>query len=202
MGNYYSDNDKSPPKSSGDDHPQYKRVETECDFCGEKIEVQPYKLEKNKRTFCNNDCRSSWQSNNIVGENHHQYLGSENYYGENWHQMRRKCIEKYNSKCNRCDVNKKEHKKEYGCDLSVHHKIEIRKFDAPEDANYIENLELLCKKCHSEEHKKRRLGSKNNGGGMESGTQTASENPVSQSDSLSDADVDRIAQRIVELQSE
>jgi len=41
-----------------------------------------------------------------------------------------------------------------------------------------------------------------NGGGMESGTQTASEDPVSQSDSLTDRDVDRIAQRIVEIQSE
>jgi len=41
-----------------------------------------------------------------------------------------------------------------------------------------------------------------NGGGQELGNKTSSPNPVSQSDSLSDRDVDRIARRIAEIQSE
>lgn len=152
QGNYYSDNNHIPPQYSGKEHPQYDRIETSCDYCGKQLKVQPHIVEKNDKNFCNNDCRSSWQSENIVGENHHQFSDYDGYYGENWYEMRRKCMEEYDEKCNRCDVDREKHIENLGYDLSVHHKKRITTFDEAEDANYLDNLELLCKSCHINEH--------------------------------------------------
>lgn len=48
-------------------------LNTECEFCGDDFYKRPTHKEESNNHFCSNDCYSSWQSENRVGEDHHQY---------------------------------------------------------------------------------------------------------------------------------
>ncbi|KQL21872.1 hypothetical protein AN957_09995 [Cytobacillus solani] len=61
-----------------------------------------------------------------------------NYKGIDVKHYRKKALRYYGDSCNRCGINE---------NLQVHHK------DRNRSNNELDNLEVLCYDCHSEEHK-------------------------------------------------
>jgi len=147
--------ERHPPTYSGEEHPQYNRKITNCNFCGEEILIQPHKLEDREKQFCNHNCRSSWQSKNVVGENHHQLKrGSQTYKG-GWKRKRINAIISSLGRCEKCGMAENDHISKYGFSLHVHHKKPIRTFDSHNKANKQNNLQTLCVDCHVKEENKK-----------------------------------------------
>jgi endogenous inhibitor of DNA gyrase (YacG/DUF329 family) len=140
-----------PPQYSGEDHPQYDSVEVNCDKCGEITEKWPYELEKSDNTFCSVDCRAAWQSENIVGEDHHQWEGGgNNTYRGGWDTAREKAIDHAGGKCEECGMSRDRHKELYSFDINVHHIVPLKEYEDHAEAHRQENLMVLCAKCHGE----------------------------------------------------
>lgn len=52
--------------------------EVECSYCSSTLRRKPAHIERNEHFFCSDDdCYERWQSENVVGENHHQYDSQE-----------------------------------------------------------------------------------------------------------------------------
>lgn len=78
------------------------------------------------------------------------YLDNRGFRGSNWKLIRSKVIERDNFKCLHCGMGQDEHKKKYGCDFNVNHKIPFYQFGGKTElANRLNNLETLCKSCHT-----------------------------------------------------
>lgn len=48
-------------------------VTVACDWCGEDMERRNCDVKQNRRNFCSDDCFGQWRSENVSGEDHHQY---------------------------------------------------------------------------------------------------------------------------------
>jgi len=134
----------------GEDHPNYNRIECECEICGETVHRQPSQLERMENVFCSQECHREYQSIHQRGEDHHHYKPeSIDDYGPNWHRQRRKALERDNHKCQFCGLPESEHHQ----GLSVHHItpreafMQDGEFDY-EQANKLDNLLSLCQACH------------------------------------------------------
>lgn len=64
-------------------------------------------------------------------------------YGHSWPRVRLEALERSGGICERC------HKTPV---VNVHHRLPVRFFADPNDANFLENLIAVCKKCHRKEH--------------------------------------------------
>lgn len=64
----------------------------------------------------------------------------DQYYGANWDEKRRTVLARDDGRCQSCGRRD---------DLHIHHVTPLREFDAPEDANYLDNLVTLCADCHN-----------------------------------------------------
>lgn len=69
LGNWMSEN------RSGEDHPQYARVEVECANCGEQKEVTPSHHEKVENHFCGPECQVEYEDR--TGENNPFWKGGK-----------------------------------------------------------------------------------------------------------------------------
>jgi len=67
-----SDNDFC-SRECANEHKKRDNYMAECPQCGEEHKVRPSDMERYERHFCSNDCYTQWQSENRVGEDHHQY---------------------------------------------------------------------------------------------------------------------------------
>lgn len=86
-----------------------------------------------------------------TGELHHRWKGGgEPYYGEHWHEQRRKTLRRDGFKCRKCGINNEEHGEKYEIGLDVHHIVPLREFDTRENANQLDNLVTLCRRCHNQ----------------------------------------------------
>lgn len=65
-------------------------------------------------------------------------------YGNNWSTQRKAARDRDDDTCQICG------KETNGRHLDVHHIRPIKSFDSPEDANTLDNLITLCRKCHRE----------------------------------------------------
>lgn len=84
------------------------------------------------------------------GELHHRWKGGgDPYYGENWHDQRRKALRRDEFECQKCGIDEKEHEESYGMGLDVHHIVPVREFEEKEEANRLDNLVTLCRNCHN-----------------------------------------------------
>lgn len=147
------DNEWKPPVRSGENHPQYESIEVTCSWCGDITEKQPHQIRKAERNFCGLECRAKWQSENMSDENAGQWNGgSPAFYGSNWYEQRREALENANEECERCGMGRDEHYSVFESDLHVHHIKRISTFDVAEEANYQDNLKVLCEDCHMNEH--------------------------------------------------
>jgi len=122
-----------------------KRISTECIHCDSEIEVYPFQVELRKRGFfCDLDCYGSWLSENVVGENHHQWEGGALNYGQKWWQIRRKALERDNYTCQNCGKTADDLER----NPDVHHVERVRSFDRLQQAHTLENVITLCRSCH------------------------------------------------------
>jgi 5-methylcytosine-specific restriction endonuclease McrA len=89
---------------------------------------------------------AEWQSEFVVGEQHPRWAGGDNRlgYGVGWKPQRRQALERAGGVCEICRKNPVE---------DVHHKVPVRCFADPSDANFESNLVAVCKKCHAAAHK-------------------------------------------------
>lgn len=84
----------------------------------------------------------------LTGKDHPNWNGGyDDYYGENWEEKRKECIEN-TPYCVNCGLKE---------DLVVHHIVYMRLFEKwekpdKEDANKLSNLATLCRSCHSVLH--------------------------------------------------
>lgn len=52
-------------------------IEVTCDWCGNTCERQESQIKDQQKTFCDQECHGAWESENMVGENHHNYNSVE-----------------------------------------------------------------------------------------------------------------------------
>lgn len=117
----------------------------QCEVCGEEYATGgPKKAER--RVTCSRECRSEWYTGRYTGEDNFSWKGGYNeYYGDNWEEMRSKTRQRDDYTCQVCRIPESE----YSRQLSVHHIFPVRKFDEPEEANNLLNLVTMCEGCHS-----------------------------------------------------
>lgn len=82
---------------------------------------------------------------------HRQKLHTGNlFYGEEWNRKKRMKVRRRDGfGCQECGMTQREHMEEYGQRLDVHHIEKRREFLRGKEANRMDNLELLCRKCHA-----------------------------------------------------
>lgn len=86
----------------------------------------------------------------MKGSEHPQWNpDSVKYYGENWWSQRKRALSENGYKCRACGVSDREHRELHGFGLDVHHISPIAQFDDLEKANELDNLAVLCRKCHA-----------------------------------------------------
>ncbi|MCO8244042.1 MULTISPECIES: HNH endonuclease [unclassified Haladaptatus] len=122
-----------------------KRIETECLYCHEQMIVRPSRNKGRSRgIFCDMGCYGSWLSENIVGENHHQWEDSTINYTGRWWRIRQQALERDARTCQQCGKTESE----IGQTPDVHHIIRLREFDNPQEAHRLDNVITLCRSCH------------------------------------------------------
>lgn len=119
-----------------------------CTQCSKPIKRYQSLLSTGKwGNFCSKECRGKYISENIVGEVHPNWKGGYYpYFGGNWQAIRQELRGRQKLVCSLCGIS--ESKLDY--ELHAHHIIPRRKFKTVEDSNTLENLVLLCNKCHKE----------------------------------------------------
>lgn len=103
-----------------------------CEGCNKEFNRPTMDIYSGKRIFCSTTC-----SNRVYGREH------PNRYGTTWTTVRRHKL-RQQPVCEVCGVSS---------NLEVHHIVRLLDFDTPEEANNLDNLQVLCKSCHSEKHK-------------------------------------------------
>lgn len=121
------------------------RIVTNCLYCGTKMSVVQSRLETTKRgVFCDQQCHGNWLSENVVGENHHQWEGGSIWYGQGWWRTRKRALERDEYECQNCGKTEEQ----LGQKPDVHHIDRVRNFDQPQDAHTLNNVITLCRSCH------------------------------------------------------
>ncbi len=122
---------------------KYNKQEVFCDYCGEKLLREFYRIKNNKNHFCNRECAGKWRSINYNGENNPSWLGGSSFlpYSPEFNQELKAFIKKRDQyKCQNpdCGVPDKE------CiQFDVHH-INYNKLNSDPI-----NLITLCNSCHT-----------------------------------------------------
>ena len=129
-------------RPKGSKNKKHVRVSLVCTNCAKEFERFPSQLEKSiergtKNYFCSNKCSiigrdKSW-STTIQGDKHPLWNGGKGSYRE-------RAIRYYGAVCRECGYD------EYPSLLWVHHK------DLKRTNHRLENLEVLCIRCHLEKH--------------------------------------------------
>lgn len=121
-----------------------RRTVYTCEQCGVEREVRPSETAKR---FCGDECRLKWFSSHFIGEESPQWRGGcIESYGPSWEPAREAVRERDGYHCQDCRI----HEDELPEHLSVAHIIPFREFgiERHEEANAIDNLRSLCRKCH------------------------------------------------------
>lgn len=122
-----------------------ERVSKACLHCSSQIEACPSRVADRKRgLFCDLDCYGSWLSENVVGDDHHQWEGGTLDYGRKWWRVRREALKRDDYTCQNCG----ETPTELGQNPDVHHIERVRSFDQPQMAHSLGNVITLCRSCH------------------------------------------------------
>jgi len=138
---------------TGEDNPTYQGgdIELVCEICGDDYEVNPAREDS---VVCGPECRYEYVSKHYSGENSGRWKGgSVRHYGDNWHQQRRKALERDGWRCQYCGEDMSDAERE----PDVHHIKRLKWFednyDAPEwweRGNRLENLVTACRPCHNQ----------------------------------------------------
>lgn len=119
-----------------------------CKVCDKPIWVMA--CHSKTKYYCSKACKSLSQTFNHSSISKHLKTGSKKYYGPNWIQQRKRARKRDSYACQNptCRITEKE----YGQELSVHHKVPFVFFNDYLEANKLENLISLCELCHRKEH--------------------------------------------------
>jgi len=135
----------------GENNPNWKggTVSVECTQCSEELEVErrtynDYR-KNGKNFYCSDDCRVESFRDSMSGEEHPRYTGYQRYYGTSWRTKKKQARQRDNHKCQECGATRDE----MGQEPDVHHITPFREFDDSQEANKLDNLVCLCKRCHA-----------------------------------------------------
>lgn len=121
-----------------------ERVEKECEECGKVMTVLQSRLESGNGRFCSRGCLGDWLSENVVGEQHHQWKEGDTQYKGDWWEVRTAARERDDHECQVCgSVSGSDERS-----LDVHHIRPVREFGDPQDAHTLSNVVTLCRSCH------------------------------------------------------
>jgi len=137
--------------SKKDKHHNYNSQFVECHTCGSELERTEWRIERQDKHFCNENCYTKYKST-LIGEKHPSYNGGYGQnYGPNWDEQRDKARKRDNYNCQRCGVTESEQ----GREMDVHHIKRIGWFkdnyEEPEwyeRGNDLDNLTCYCRGCH------------------------------------------------------
>lgn len=120
----------------------------ECEECGSNIRVPNWKykwnIDRDLNFYCDLGCKADYQTG-VTQEDHHNWKGGyDDYYGDNWSEMRKRVLERDNHSCRVCGISKDK----LGKEPDVHHIKPRREFDVVENSNTMDNLIALCTKHH------------------------------------------------------
>lgn len=118
---------------------------TECEWCGNEYATTPAAT---RGRFCSRKCWGHWLAEHgPTGSDHPNWRGGYgDYYGASWRKAKR-AVRERDKVCQECGVSSDE----YGRTLDVNHIVPFREFgrERHEEANALDNLELLCPPCHT-----------------------------------------------------
>lgn len=126
----------------GSKNGQQIKVDRTCEFCGEAFQVYPSVLRKeNGGRYCSRSCARRGGAKRVAqklsGPNNTRWKGGAATY-------RRRALRHYGARCSQCGYDK------YEALVQVHHKN--FKSIRDQDDHSLENLEVLCVRCHMERH--------------------------------------------------
>lgn len=119
-----------------------------CPRCGEALE--------GKQDWCSyEEClkaNTDQEDFTPVGRSRYRIrvggVGPLPFDGELWEERRRAALERDGYRCRACGIDQREHRRQYGRALAVHHEVPRREFDTADEAHDLENLVTLCCRCH------------------------------------------------------
>lgn len=123
-----------------------RRVHSVCGHCGKEFTRDVAFLRRVQRaggvSFCSRECTAAYH----VGEKSPAWRGgSDPNRGQGWLKRAEEARARDGYKCRRCGKTQEENKQR----LSVDHIRPWREFEDAAEANALDNLASLCRKCHS-----------------------------------------------------
>lgn len=114
-----------------------------CENCGKQFSYWP-SVRKNAK-YCSFKCHGEAKKINCTGINNPAWRGGYGkYYGQNWKYQQERARQRDSHTCQSCgDTEEK-----LGRNLDVHHKKQFSLCFDYLEANQLENLVSLCRKCH------------------------------------------------------
>lgn len=74
---------------------------------------------------------------------------SDSGYNYPFHKNSAKAMKRAGNQCEKCGMGWRECREEYDAPLETHHEKPVREFDDEDDAHSVDNLTLLCPRCHA-----------------------------------------------------
>lgn len=118
-----------------------------CVICDKDFHRQNNAIQDD-RNYCSHACYGAGRSKFLAGENATAYIDgrSMKYGSREWKIARAAAKERDGGACQDCG--KKEGR------IDVHHIREIKEFELRAEADKLENLVTLCRRCHEKRHHK------------------------------------------------
>lgn len=135
----------------GENNPKYNSISTNCGWCGKELSIIKSVFDKNEFNYCSKECMASHYEIRFSGKNSPTWKGGKCkrfQYGSTWFSARRNARKRDEYVCQLCGKTEKDNEEQ----LSVHHITPFRTFSSYLEANKLDNLVCLCRRCHDFVH--------------------------------------------------
>ena len=130
------------------EYPRREEYGWHCPRCGERLEGKQEWCSSEECRKANADNEDAAPGGRIVYRIRVGGVGPLPFNGKLWQERRRAALVRDGFRCRACGMSRREHRRRYGRDLNVHHRVPRRQFDAADEAHDLENLATLCCRCH------------------------------------------------------